>query len=418
MVTLDCPHSGYSHTHDPAPGQPGKVGLNRRGRWIKDGQTLHSDGSVTGEPFRSDMASFWLKGVAAAFVSWKELALKYMKALAEYERTGDPGPLKATVNTDQGHPFLPPNLTGDRLPEDLMARAEDWERGEIPMGVRYLTASIDVQKSRFVVQVHGHGINGDTYVVDRFDIKSSKRTDDEGLKYWVQPHVHIEDWYLIIEQVLERTYALPDGSDRRMRIKAVVCDSGGREGVTANAYAFWRYLRDVHPGEHHRRFQLLKGGSNKNAARAALVFPDSERKDRHAAARGEVPVLMINTDLIKDQVDGLLGRQTEFAGMIHFPKFLPSTFYTELTVEVKTHKGWENPKKLRNEAWDLLVYDYALGLSRRHIDAESLEWENPPTWADEWDENSMVFEAVDGQPFVPEEKIALPDLSSLAENLA
>lgn len=418
MVTLDCPHCGYSHTHDPAPGQPGKVGLNRRGRWIKDGQTLHSDGSVTGEPFRSDMASFWLKGVAAAFVSWKELALKYMKALAEYERTGDPGPLKATVNTDQGHPFLPPNLTGDRLPEDLMARAEDWERGEIPMGVRYLTASIDVQKSRFVVQVHGHGINGDTYVVDRFDIKSSKRTDDEGLKYWVQPHVHIEDWYLIIEQVLERTYALPDGSDRRMRIKAVVCDSGGREGVTANAYAFWRYLRDVHPGEHHRRFQLLKGGSNKNAARAALVFPDSERKDRHAAARGEVPVLMINTDLIKDQVDGLLGRQTEFAGMIHFPKFLPSTFYTELTVEVKTHKGWENPKKLRNEAWDLLVYDYALGLSRRHIDAESLEWENPPTWADEWDENSMVFEAVDGQPFVPEEKIALPDLSSLAENLA
>lgn len=418
MVTLDCPHCGYSHTHDPGPGQPGKVGLNRRGRWIKDGQTLHSDGSVSGDPFRSDMASFWLKGVAAAFVSWKELALKFMKALAEYERTGDPGPLKATVNTDQGHPFLPPNLTGDRLPEDLMARAEDWERGEIPMGVRYLTASIDVQKSRFVVQVHGHGINADAFVVDRFDIKSSKRTDDEGLKYWVQPHVHIEDWYLIIEQVLERTYALPDGSGRRMRIKAVVCDSGGREGVTANAYAFWRYLRDVHPGEYHRRFQLLKGGSSKNAARAMLTFPDSERKDRHAAARGEVPVLMINTDLIKDQVDGLLGRQTEFAGMIHFPKFLPPTFYTELTVEVKTHKGWENPKKLRNEAWDLLVYDYALGLSHRHVGAEALEWENPPTWAEEWDENSLVFETVDGQPFVPEEKIALPDLSALAENLA
>lgn len=418
MVTLDCPHCGYSHTHDPGPGQPGKIGLNRKGRWVKDGQKLHADGTITGTPYRSDIASFWLKGVAAAFVSWKELVLKYLKAMAEYERTGDTGPLKATVNTDQGHPFLPPSLSGDRLPEDLMARAIDWEPGTIPEGVRYITAAIDIQKSRFVVQVHGHGLGGDLYVLDRFDVKKSNRLDDDGEHYWVAPHAYLEDWFTLIPEVIERTYELSDGSGRRMRIKAIVCDSGGREGVTVNAYNFWRHLRDNHPGNYHRRFQLLKGGSNKNAPRAVITFPDSERKDRRAASRGEVPVLMINTDLIKDQVDGLLGRQTEFSGMIFFPSFLPNWFYTELTVEVKTHKGWENLKKLRNEAWDLLVYDYALGLTNRHIAAESIDWDDPPAWAGEWEVNDMVYEAVEGVPFQPEAIKATVDLAKLAESLA
>lgn len=418
MVTMDCPHCGYSHTHDPGPGQPGKYGLNKGGRWIKDGQKLHKDGTVTGTAYTSDIASFWLKGVAAAFVSWKDLVLKYLNAMEDYERTGDTGSLKTTINTDQGLPFTPPSLQGERLPEDIKGRAESWERGKIPWWVRYLTATIDVQKNRFVVQVHGHGLYGDKCVVDRFDIRKSLRTDDDGEHYWLSPHSYEQDWQILVPEVIERTYELPDDSGRKMRIKAIACDSGGREGVTVNAYAFWRWLRDEHPADHHRRFQLLKGGSHKNAPRAALTFPDSERKDRRAASRGEVPVMMLNTDLLKDQVDGLLNRTAEFSGRIVFPDWLPDTFFTELTVEVRTVKGWENPKKLRNEAWDLLVYDYGLGLLPRHVGAESLDWENPPDWAEDWDRNPMVFGEAAPAPFVPEAKSSTFDLAKLAESLA
>jgi phage terminase large subunit GpA-like protein len=421
MVTMDCPHCGFSHTHDAGPGQPGKWGLNQTGRWVKDGQKLHKDGSLTGIPARSDIASFWLKGVAAAFVTWPELVRKYLQAMDDYARTGDTGALKTTINTDQGEPFTPPSLAGDRGPEELMERAIDWEYGRVPYGVRYLTATIDVQKNKFVVQVHGHGIGGDTYVVDRFDIKKSKRVDEDGEHLWVAPHAEPTDWHTIIDEVIEKTYPLEDGSGRVMRLMAVGCDSGGREGVTTNAYEFWRYLRDEHPGGHHRRFQLIKGGSQKNAPRAVITFPDSERKDRRAASRGEVPVLMINTDIMKDQVNGLLGRKTEFSGRIVFPTWLPTAFFVELTVETKTARGWENLKKLRNEAWDLLVYDYALGITGRHITAEAIDWEHPPRWAEDWDSNTLVFAPVDDtHQMAPESQQSSPTsrLAELAKRLA
>lgn len=428
-----CPHCGFKHSHDPdeAAGQPGKIGLNRGGRWIKDGMCWEDDGSISGRPYRSDIASFWLKGTAAAFVSWRELVLKYLKAMADYERTGDTGSLKATVNTDQGLPFTPPSLSGDRSPEDLKARGSQntWgsqEEPVVPDGVRFLTAAIDVQKHAFVVQVHGHGPAGDRYVIDRFSIRKSERFDEDGERYPVSPHSHEEDWRVLIPEVIEKCYPLHDESGRVMRIRAIACDSGGyggnsgsKEGVTMNAYAFWRYLRDEHEGQHHRRFQLVKGNPVLSAPAQVLTYPNSERKDRRAGARGEVPVLLINTNMLKDRLDGILDRVDGNGHSVIFPHWLPDWFYSELTVEVKVpNKGWQNPKKLRNEAWDLLVYDIGLCLSTRHIGIERLDWEKPPSWAAEWDDNDLVFSAEKDLPFAPKEQtFSTKSISDLAKRL-
>lgn len=417
MATLDCPYldCGYSHTHEPGPGQPGKHELNYYGKWIKDGQKWDDDGSVVGEAVRSDIASFWLKGVAAAFVDWKTLVFKYLKAMEEFERTGSDSALKATVNTDQGHPYTPPALDGERLPEDLKARATDLGEKVVPAGVRFLVASIDVQKNRFEVQIHGVGVGGDITIIDRFNIKKSKRLDEHGERYWVSPSSHLEDWQLLVEEVIEKTYPLDDGSNRHMKIKVIVCDSGGREGTTAKAYEFWRWLRDEHPGQHHLRFQLLKGDPKLSAPRARITYPDSDRKDRRAGARGEVPVLMLNSNLIKDQIHAMLGRTEPFGGRVNFPDWLETWFYSELTVEIRTPKGWDNPKKLRNEAWDLLYYCVGACLSR-HVRIESIDWDKPPSWAREWDENDMVFSPEEAKPF-EEQGSRTVDLAALGRNL-
>lgn len=428
-VRLVCPHCGFPHTHDPDPDahptpQPGKVGLNRGGKWIADGQVWQADGTVTGKANGSMIASFWLKGVSAAFLSWREMLLKYLDAMDAYERTGDTGLLKNTVNLDQGHPFLPPALAGDRSPEDLKARAAGnrWgtpEEPTVPDGVRYLTATVDVQKGRFEVAVIGHGVNGDRYLIERFSIRKSERLDEDGERYPLRPGAHVEDWYLLIPHVIERTYPLDDGSGRRMKIKASACDSGGYEGTTANAYAFFRYLRNEHPGQHHQRFTLLKGDKNQHAPRAKIGYPDSERKDRRAAARGEVPLLMLNVNLLKDQLDGLLEREGK-AGEIHFNEHLADSNFSELTVEIKVpNKGWENPKSLRNETWDLLVYDIGLCLSR-FIGEEQLKPDNMPSWAAEWDDNDLVFLPTDARadPFEVAEKDVTVDMKALARRFA
>lgn len=412
-----APCCGTVIQHDGGKDGPGKYELNNGGSWIKEGETWLADGRKVGTPVRSDIASFWLKGAAAAFADWKTLVFNYLKAYEEYERTGSHEALKTTVNTDQGEPFTPPSMVGERLPEDLKSRAQEWGDRTVPEGVRFLIATIDIQKSRFVIQVHGIGENGDAWIVDRFDIRKSSRLDDDGERFPVNPAAYLEDWQLLIPEVLEKTYALNDDTGRRMQIKAVGCDSGGREGVTVKAYEFWRWLRDHHPAQHHQRFLLLKGDSNKASPRVRISYPDADRRDRRASARGEVPVCLMNTDILKDSISGMLDRTDDKGGIVHFPAWLPDWFYSELTVEIRVaNKGWQNPKNLRNEAWDLLAYAMAV-CSTRLVKLESINWDAPPSWAAEWDRNDLIVSEEQERRFIPEVDGKF-SLSDLAESLA
>lgn len=414
QAQMACPHCGALHSPDR------KFELNLRGKWVGEGQYVDADGVVRGEKSRSDIASFWLKGPAAAFSKWSTLVSNYIKAIEEFERTGSQEALKSTVNTDQGEPYVERSLSGTRLPEDLKNRAEDFgvDGPAVPEGVRFLTATIDVQANRFEVQVTGvvpppnEGAPVDHVVVDRFAIVKSERKDDDGDTLWVKPATNPEDWDLITEQVLTKTYPLTDGSGRRMAIKMVGCDSGGRKGVTTQVYDFWRKLRREGMAG---RFLPLKGTGEPRAPRINLTYPDTAYNGKRAIASGEVPVLMIQTDHIKDDLNNKLDR-TEPGGMIRFSDTLPDEFYTELTVEAKNLKGkWDNPRKLRNEAWDLLVYHLALC---SHLRVEHIQWDRPPGWADEWEYNDLVSEPErESSRFEPRKKTGNTSLKSLAELL-
>lgn len=390
-----------------------KRSLNTEGRWIKDGEIWMPDRSIGGRGVKSDTASFWLMGVAAAFADWKTLVSRYLTAEGEYEKTGDQTSLKATINTDQGLPYIPKNATGGRAPEEIKSRAVPIGEKVVPEGVRFLVATIDVQGNRFVVQVHGVGRGLDIWLIDRFHVQKSNRLDDDMEHLWVKPGAYAEDWHLLVDAVVKKTYPLADGSGRKMMVKAVGCDSGGQEGVTVNAYAFWRWLRDEEEtGGLDRRFMLIKGSSVATAPRVSVTYPDAERKDRRAASHGEVPVLMINANTLKDHVDSMLDRTEPGGGMITFPEWLPDWFYSELTVETRTPKGWKNPLGHRNESWDLLVYCVAVCLSRL-INYEMIDWTKPPSWAEEWDKNDLVFSGEnDALPFQPTKKYKLGDLGS------
>lgn len=388
---MECPHCHELIEHSQ------KHAMNMAGRWVRDGQRIDRDGNITGQPFRSDIASFWLKGVAAAFADWKTLVLRHLKATEEYEKTGDEAALKATVNTDQGEPYTPKSAMAERLPEELKARAEDWggtaKAPVVPAGVRFLTAAIDVQKSAFVVHVFGHGSGGDIWHIDMFKVRFSKRQDERERFEIIDPAGYGEDWHVLVEEVIEKRYPLAGFTGRVMQIKMACCDSGGKEGVTTNAYNFWRWLRDQ-PEGYHRRFQLVKGEPSKMAGRYKITYPDSQRKDRKAGARGDIPVAFINSNLMKDQVSAMLGRTDPFGGAVHFPKWAEDWLYTQLTAEVRTPKGWVATGSRRNEALDLLYYALALNIDKR-INAEVLDWENPPGWAADWADggaNDLVSE--------------------------
>lgn len=438
---MDCPHCGQIYSHDPSNDGmegPGKHVMNaEEAAWVGDGQQWTPEKELVGNKMRSDIASFWLKGMCAAFSDWKTLYLNWIKAEEEYVNTGSEKALKTTVNVDQGLAYLPKSQADLRVPEQLKARAKNYGDRVVPWGVRFLIATIDLQKNRFVVQVHGIGAGLDIWVIDRFEIKKSDRLDEDGEHLWVNPGAYPEDWKLLVKHVLKKTYPLGDGSGRHMAIKQVVSDSGGSEGFTTNAYAFYRWLRRYEPGFEDgklgatqeddllwdptlaARFMLLKGASSPEAPRVEIKFPDSQRKDRHAEARGEIPVLMVNPNMLKDSLNMRLDRTEPRGGRINFPDWLGPNFYSELCVETKDPKGrWINPKGYRNESWDLLVYCLA-SLLMPNVMAEYINWdEQPPGWAKDWDDNDLVFNPATKEKPFDNKRASSYDLGSLAEALA
>lgn len=432
---LECPHcqARYKEKASKWSGGilPGKHQMNQRGTWLQDGQSLTPDGEIIGTAMRSETASFWLNGAAARFRTWRSLVLKYLQAEAEFKRTGSEDLLKTTYNVHQGVPYIPKSMESNRLPETLKDRAEDLGHKVVPRNVRFLVASIDVQKNRFVVQIQGVGQGGDIWIIDRFEVRYSRRQDEEreGQVHFVRPFVYKEDWRVLLTEVMLKSYPLSDGSGREMGIKLTVCDSGGMDEGTANSYEFYRWLKkgpideDIDsedwpewtPGL-HGRFQLYKGVPK--GPRVRIDYPDSKRKDRNAGARGEIPVMFTNTNSLKNQIDSMLERKLDGTGKIHYADWFDIDFFKELCVEVKNHKGeWENPKRFRNESWDCLVMMQAGLIETRHIGIEVIDWSDPPNYALEWDLNELVFDPVESENAIASESQTDYDLSKLAETL-
>lgn len=383
-VRMQCPHCGHRiHPDD-------REEMQGWGRWVKDGQGIDSNGRIFGPSPRTMIASFWLRGVAAAFVTWKKLVNLYLDAMDDFERTRSEEALKKFYNNDLGEPYYTRASMDVRVPEVLKSRAEPLRAKHVPEGVRFLVAMCDVQKNMWVVQVFGilPGKPFDTVVVDRFDVRKSKREDDEGERLWVKPHAYLEDWDELIEHVIEREYPLDDESGRMMRIRMVGCDSGGKAGVTTMAYNFYRRLREENK---HRRFILIKGDHSAGQPRARISYPDSSRKDNKAGARGDIPVLLLNSNVLKDDLDGRLDCVVPGAGMYRMPDWLPDSFYNELCAETRTEKGWEKRDGERNETTDLSYYCIGTCVSEL-LRVENLNWDNPPGWAAPWDRNDLVRE--------------------------
>jgi phage terminase large subunit GpA-like protein len=362
--------------------------MTKRAKWVHEGQSVSATGEVVGPRRGTKIASFWLGGVAASFQRWDSLLLKYLQALAGFLRTGEEQGLKFTVNTDQGAAYLPRVATQRRPTDELRKRLEDWPRGKVPAGVRFLTAAIDVQSSRFCVHVMGWGLGLESWLVDRFVISSSKRPEGDRFAA-LEPSAYLEDWDLITDQVMRREYQ-PVGYDFKMRPRLVVCDSGGKTGVTAKAYSFFRWLRKRHL---HRSLRLVKGTGRMDAATVTLTWPDAtDRKDRKQGGRGDVPVWLINTNVMKDAVVGDLARVDEGAGFVHLPKWLEedADFFAELAAETRTDKGWKNLTRARNEAFDLHVYNRA---AVKILKADKLNWAHPPAWAAPLEQQQQVWKS-------------------------
>ncbi len=391
LTTITMPVKYLCHANGCLIDTKYKKEMNSSAIWVPEGCEIEN-GQLVGERIKSRIASFWFPGIFAAYSDPANIIEKYLKAHREYDITRSEENLKTIINVNFGAAYLPKRMVSNISAADYERRAEDLPKREVCAGVRFLIASVDVQKNKFVVQIHGYGKYNECWLIDRFDISQSARTSHDK-RLTIDPAAYVEDWLLIESEVIKKRYPLADGSGRHMGILITACDSGGKEGVTERAYTFWRHMKRK---QLHNRFILVKGERPKRTAnkpKIAETHPDSSSAAaRKAKVVGELSLWLLNTTAIKDYISANLERIEHGQNYIHFPNWLSNAFYEELTAENRTDDGWDKPSGARNEGFDLLCYAEAAYLVKlqKHWQKQ-IDWENPPLWAADWDQNSEIY---------------------------
>lgn len=355
--------------------------MNRRAVWLPDGLRLDAAGKRHGEALTSSIAGYWLGGAAAAYSTWESLIRKHLQGMLEFANTGEETAWQTTVNTDQGAPYMKRALVEakrDVGPADRKER--DLERYVVPAAARCLLASVDVQAGlnpRFIVHVEAVGEHGERWPVDRYPITKSLRRGEGGDELPIEPAVYPEDWDVLTERVLRATYRI-EGSDLEARVHLMAVDTGGDqrkgkkkdEGVANLAYAYWRRLRRERL---HNRVRLVKGVGTV----ADWTYRETEAGG--GSGSGDVPLWLLNTNLLKDAVDGALGRTEPGPGFVHIPGWWSANVLEELQAEVRNADGTWTQVRPRNETLDLMVYVRAL-MAMEGMDKRAF-WQAPKPWA-------------------------------------
>ena len=348
-----CRHCGGIHLPQD------KRELQQGARWVADPTV----GSAT-------IASYWVKGTAAAFQTWQSLVRNYLTALRTFEQSGLEDALKTTVNVDQGEPYTPRAMLQDEATNPEL-RKEDIARFFVPDWTRFLLCAVDVQggqKARFVVQVHAIGVGMESAIVDRYDITESPRGPDIR----IDPAAYPEDWDALTSRVINATYRI-DG-ERELQVYHTIVDYGGEDGVSANALAWRQRLRQQ---GFAGRVTLGKGdGQQKQMVQQTVA------RDRRGKKIPSATLLLFSSDRFKDLVAASMRRSEPGPIYMHFPSWLKPWFFDELRAEVRQPNGKWKKIRTRNESLDCWVMIWALAWSLGPANQDRpFLWDKPPTWA-------------------------------------
>ncbi len=390
-----CPECGSIMEHRQ------KGALNKNHIWLPDGCTLTKEREVVGTALESTIRGYWQGGVSAAFQTWESIVAQYLYGLQEYALTGSEQKLKQTTNTDQGMPYMARHLVDTQnAGKSARDRAEmGLERYIAPPEARAVTVTVDVQggqNARFDVQVHAIGPHGEQWVIDRFAIKESKREGHQEGEYApIDPASYPEDWDVLTDRLVMGTWrtSVPG---LELHPVATIVDSGGEDGVTHNAYAWYRRVRALRLGA---RVFLYKGGSTPDAPdmRETIVGKIGNK------GRNDIPLLHCNPNKLSDAVDAGLRRQTAGPGYVHFPAprhpeknpegWVSAAFFDELEAEVRGKDGVWMQMRARNETFDHLRMNRALLLRLGVFKIDN--WDKVPPWFAPIERNAMAITSQD-----------------------
>lgn len=263
--------------------------------------------------------------------------------------------LQVFVNTVLGETWRESGRTLDW--RRLYDRAEDYQIGTCPAGVRVLFAGADVQKDRIEVFVYGYGDNLEQWFIDHIIIDGS---------------VYADSTWTRLSDLMSVSY--PTTSGTKLPILTLGIDSGFEAPLVYKWAERWPIDRvKVLKGRRDGNTYLERGNPIDILSRAGA------RTTHHT-------LYFASTTLLKDQLYGWLSAdaptreqlaegQAFPVGFLHVPH-LSEDYFRQLTSESKVKGVYEKIHYERNEALDCKCYADAIawlrGTQRYHAAGAAL----------------------------------------------
>lgn len=314
----DVDTAGYVCEHCGVVWSDGdRVAAVRDGEWIASMPTKNH-------------ASFHLSELYSPFRKLRDIVQSYLDKLA----------------VDSWNTFVNVSLAqtyeekGERIdPTGLVARAEQYT-ADVPLGVLYITAGIDMQADRLECEIVGWGLGEETWSLGYHVLHGDPIAGDV-----------FED----LDDLLATEFTHETGAP--MKIAAACFDTGGTNGCTQAAY---EYLR----GKTGRRLFGIKGiGGWGRPVVEKLIRKQSGKNAR------KVDLFGVGVDEGKLITLRRLAVQNPGPGYCHIPddRYDVAEWAKQITAEklrIRYVKGegirfWWKPDKARNEALDCRVYALA-----------------------------------------------------------
>jgi len=278
-------------------------------------------------PFRG-VAGFHLSQLYSPWAKLADLVQEFLDA------QGNPELLKVFVNTVLGETW---EEQGEAIEATgLKTHCEQYGGNDLPEGVNFATAGVDVQGDRLEVEIVGWGAGDETWGI-AYEVLYG---DPAQQKVWADLDLLLEEKFWTVE-------------GRLVRIRSAAIDTGGHHAAQSIAFCRTRQRRLIYP---------IKGAGGPRP-----VWPKRASKSTNTKEN----IWIVGVDTAKDAVYGRFKIKAPGPGFCHLPMDYDDQWFEQATSEKvvtrykegRPYRVWVLEKGKRNEALDCRVYALAARMS-------------------------------------------------------
>jgi len=385
---MACPHCGAVLSDEQRFAMVDEAGEN--GWWMHRGQTLDIDRGIQGEPDTHTKRGFYDHGLMLKVSPARELARGMEEALMKFERSNGSRAatkgLREFMSKQLGEIFEgKAGIAGvDSAQLQKRAKQEDAATmGMFPAQGLFLVAAVDVGLAKFDVSFRAFDLEGRSWWLDRLTIRQRRWPD--GQVRDIRTRDRIEDWQVLIDKVLTRTFPIEGRENLAMPVACMTVDVGDGNVVWKGREFARRSLLDGHywgaASNPWAKVRLIQGSPSAKAPELPIRPREISKDEEGRKMSPTVLEYTLGAHKLKELALERLAVNDGGPGQCLFAPDIASNYYDEYFNEPLVDGKFERIGP--NESLDLFGYEEAARLMLQP-DRKDITWDDEtrrPPWA-------------------------------------